>query len=73
MNKATKTTDAKFLYMHVLQGYYGYGHGWEDLCMSENKSDMRRDRLEYIASGCGGSFRIIERRVQNSEHTHGDK
>ena len=63
----------KFFYMKVVQGNYGYGYGWEDLCMSASLKEAYHDLNEYLNSGYTGGFRIINRRVANPEHTHGDK
>ena len=56
----------KYTYLYVLQGDYGYGHGWEDLA-AEDKADsgagrrIRQTRREYRENE-GGLYRIIERR-----------
>ena len=61
----------KFLYLKVVQGNYGYGHGWEDLCMSASLKEAYHDLNEYIRSGHSGGFRIINRRVPNPEYARG--
>ena len=61
----------KFLYMKVVQGNYGYGHGWEDLCMSASLREAYNDLNEYLNSGYSGSFRIVNRRVPNPEYARG--
>lgn len=54
----------KYVYLYVLQGYYGYG--WEDLA-AEDKADHNagrrivQTRKEYRENE-GGAYRIIERR-----------
>jgi hypothetical protein len=53
----------------VLQGNYGYGHGWEDEStydVGERKAAVA-DIKEYRASGSGGSYRLIRRRVLRSD------
>lgn len=57
----------KFLYLYVLQGDYGYGHGWEDLTASENFSEVYTDKKEYRENE-GGLYRIIKRREKNPKH-----
>ena len=61
----------KFLYMKVVQGNFGYGHGWEDVCMSASLREAYNDLNEYIKSGHSGGFRIINRRVLNPKYTCG--
>lgn len=56
----------KYLYMQVLQGHYGYGFGWEDLCASESYMEVRQWKREYQENE-GGRYRIIERRELNPE------
>jgi hypothetical protein len=59
----------KYNYLYVLQGNYGYGHGYEDLS-AEDKADagaykrIRQTKKEYIENE-GGNYRIIERRELN--------
>ena len=54
----------KYIYLHVLQGNYGYGHGWEDLCASESFKEVRQNLREYRENE-GGHNRLIERRELN--------
>ena len=54
----------KYIYLHVLQGNYGYGHGWEDLCASESFKEVRQNLREYRENE-GGCYRLIERRELN--------
>ena len=56
----------KFAYLWILQGNYGYGHGWEDLCDSESYLEIRQNLKEYHENE-GGNYRLIERRVKNEE------
>lgn len=55
----------KYQYLHVLQGNYGYGHGWEDLCTSESYREVRQNLKEYRENE-GGNYRLIERRELNA-------
>ena len=55
----------KYTYLHVLQGNYGYGHGWEDLCSSESYREVRQNLQEYRENE-GGVYRLINRRVLNA-------
>ena len=54
----------KYEYITVLQGNYGYGHGWEDLCAGTRK-EVRADLKAYRENE-GGNYRIINRRVLKS-------
>ncbi len=51
----------KYLYLWILQGNYGYGHGWEDLTASEVRSEVKANWREYRDNE-GGTYRIIHRR-----------
>jgi hypothetical protein len=63
----------KYLYLYVVQGDYGYGHGWEDLTASESYreafDDLRGYRFHDLYA-CG--HRIIKRRKLNPKYK-GDK
>ena len=48
---------------YVLQGNYGYGHGWEDLT-AENTLTEIRQRLKEYRENEGGTYRTIKRRVR---------
>lgn len=52
---------SKYVYLHVLQGNYGYGHGWEDLTAEESRREILKRLREYRANE-GGNYRIIQRR-----------
>lgn len=54
----------KWSLIHVVQGNYGYGHGWEDLC-AENTRTGGLDRLKDYRDNEGGALRLIRRRVLN--------
>ena len=60
----------KFNYLYVLQGNYGYGHGWEDLTAAINSfkgwKEVKADKKSYVENE-GGTYRIIERRELNPE------
>jgi len=55
---------AKYCYLYVLQGNYGYGHGFEDLSSSESRRETRETLKEYRENE-GGNYRIIQRRELN--------
>lgn len=60
---------SKTIEIIVLQGNYGYGHGWEDESAydTDQSKAARADIKEYRASGSGGSYRLIRRRVLRSD------
>mgnify|MGYP003657295023 CR=1 FL=1 len=58
----------KYLYLYVVQGDYGYGHGWEDECASENYKEARSDLLSYLENGTG-RYRLIKRREPTSNYS----
>lgn len=58
------TRTNKFTYLFVLQGNYGFGDGWEDLCASETYREVR-DNLRDYRENEGGRYRIIQRREPN--------
>lgn len=45
---------------YALQGNYGYGHGWEDLCVEETRKEAVQRRKEYVENE-GGNYRIVRR------------
>jgi hypothetical protein len=49
---------------YILQGNYGYGQGWEDLCAEDTRKEARQ-RLKEYQENEGGNYRIICRRVPN--------
>lgn len=53
-----KTTDE-----WTLQGHYG--QGWEDLCTSDSRREIRADLRSYEENE-GGRYRIICRRILKS-------
>lgn len=56
----------KFLYLHILQGNYGYG--WEDLTAEDTYKEAR-EQLKCYRENEGGNYRIIQRREINIEGT----
>lgn len=48
----------------VLQGDYGYGHGWEDLCAEETRKEAK-ERLKEYRENEGGNYRIVRRAVKD--------
>lgn len=63
----------KYSYLYILQGNYGYGHGWEDLTAEEidtrkpweARKAIRQTLKEYRENE-GGCYRIIKRRELNT-------
>ena len=52
----------KYIYYHVLQGYYSEAHHWEDLCQSESWKEVRDDIRAYRENAPEYRYRIIQRR-----------
>lgn len=48
----------------VVQGNYGYGHGWEDLTAADDRKECLRDLRSYRENEAGTPFRVINRRVK---------
>jgi hypothetical protein len=59
----------KFIYLHVVQGYYG--QGWEDVAASEDRREARSD-LKAYRTNCTYPYRIIRRREPNPQHSGGE-
>ncbi len=61
----------KYVYLSVLQGYYGYG--WEDLCQYDHSEagwrKELRDDLRAYRENEGGLYRVIRRREPNPEYS----
>ena len=55
----------KYKYLWILQGNYGYGHGFEDLTAEETHREIRQRAKEYRENE-GGNYRIIQRRELNN-------
>lgn len=53
---------AKTKLVWVVQGNYGYGHGWEDLTAEESGKEARDRIREYRENERGVPFRLIRRR-----------
>lgn len=53
---------------YIVQGSYGYGHGWEDENAEETYREGLRSLREYRANG-PGIYRLITRRVRNEAFT----
>ena len=47
----------------VVQGNYGYGHGWEDLTAEDSRKECLARLREYRANE-SGPLRVINRRVK---------
>lgn len=48
--------------VHVVQGNYGYGHGWEDVTAEETRKEALARLREYRENEPGVPFRLIRRR-----------
>jgi len=46
----------------VIQGNYGYGYGWEDLCVETSLRDARENLKLYRENEVGIPFRKVNRR-----------
>lgn len=55
----------KWTPVFVVQGNYGYGHGWEDLCESESYREARDWLKDYRHNERGYPHRMIRRLEQN--------
>jgi hypothetical protein len=55
----------KYTYLFVVQGYYGAGYGWEDLCASEDRKEAREDLKSYRENETQYPHRMIRRRELN--------
>ena len=53
--------------IHVVQGNYGYGHGWEDLTAAETRKEALTDLRAYRDNERGTPFRLIRRREKIGE------
>lgn len=49
----------------VVQGNYGYGHGWEDLTAETDPKECRK-RLKEYRENERAPFRMIRRRVRKT-------
>ena len=52
---------AKTKIIHVVQGNYGYGHGWEDVTAEETRKEAMQRLREYLENE-SSPFRVIRRR-----------
>lgn len=68
MNNPRRPAKTKLIY--VVQGNYGYGHGWEDENEEDNWTDAKRSIKEYRDNG-SGSYRLIKRRVPIENNPRG--
>lgn len=48
--------------LYVVQGNYGYGHGWEDLTQSEDIEEARIDLKAYRDNAPEYAYRLRKRR-----------
>jgi len=56
----------KYIYLHVVQGFYGYC-GWEDVAASEVRREALANLREYRENEMGFAHRIIQRRELRAE------
>jgi hypothetical protein len=49
-------------YEYVIQGDYGYGHGWEDLCAEETREEANARLREYNENEPQHPRRMVKRR-----------
>jgi hypothetical protein len=66
-----KTRLTKYVVVYVVQGNYGYGDGWEDLCCSDVRSEARADLKAYRENDPNPT-RLIRRRVLRSNFEAGN-
>lgn len=59
---AARARVAKTRLIWVVQGNYGYGHGWEDVTAEESGKEARERIREYRENERGVPFRLIRRR-----------
>lgn len=59
MARERKTTDE-----FTVQGNYGHGHGWEDLCVETNRVDAYTRLREYQDNEPSTPVRVVKRRVK---------
>ena len=48
---------------YIVQGNYGYGHGFEDECSEETRKEAL-ERLKEYRDNAPGIYRLIVRRVK---------
>lgn len=60
--KAPRTRPRKTRDVFVVQGNYGYGHGWEDLTAEEHRKEGLARLREYRENEAGTPFRLVSRR-----------
>ena len=58
---------AKTKLIHVVQGNYGYGQGWEDLTAEDTRKEALVRLREYRENEAGTPFRLIRRRERIGE------
>jgi hypothetical protein len=57
------TRQAQTETIYILQGNYGYGHGWEDLTAEAMRKEARQQLRTYYDNAPEGVYRTIARRV----------
>lgn len=51
----------------VIQANYGYGHGWEDVDINDNRTLARENLAIYRLNEKGVPFRLIRRRAKKED------
>ena len=57
----------KYEYLWVVQGFYGYGYGWEDVAASESRKEARNNLKAYQEND-PHPHRVIRRREPNPDY-----
>jgi len=55
----------KWAIEYIVQGNYGYGHGWEDVVAEETYREGREQLKCYRENDNSAPYRLITRRVLN--------
>lgn len=58
----------KYLYLWIVQGYYGSLYGWEDLTAEDSYSEGRKQLKVYRQEEPEYNHRLIQRRELNPEY-----
>jgi hypothetical protein len=58
----------KYLYLYVVQGYYGFFGGWEDVYTGDTWADAQARLKEYRENEPKYIHRLINRREPNPEY-----
>lgn len=61
LNRMPNGTTYARLYEYVIQGNYGYGHGYEDLTAEDTRTDAMLRLHEYRDNEPGVLFKVVAR------------